>query len=59
MRFNKVNFLVSTKSSPRFGTVELLANHKMITVLGVVQHIRSFYLNGVFRIDLLLMDRDF
>ena len=59
MKVNKLPFLVSISRALKFGTVELVANQKMPTVLGAVKHIHALYTKRGFKIKFVLADGEF
>jgi len=59
MKVNKIPFLVTISRSIRFGTVELLANQKMPTVLKVLLHVCNMYQGRGFRVTAVMMDGKF
>jgi len=59
MKVNGVAFLVSISQAIKFGTVELLANQKMTTVLVAIKNINNLYRHRGFKLDVLLMDGEF
>jgi len=59
MKVNGVTFLVSISRAIKFGTVELLANQKMTTVLVAIKNINNLYKHRGFKLDVLLMDGEF
>ena len=59
MKVNKIPFLISISRAIKFGTVTLLANQKMETVLTCVKQICAVYAKPGFKITTLLMDGEF
>jgi hypothetical protein len=59
MKVNKIPFMVSISSVIKFGTVELLKDQKMVTVLGTIGHFHGLYAKRGFRVETLLMDGEF
>jgi hypothetical protein len=59
MKVNKIPFMVSISSIIKFGTVELLKDQKMVTVLGTIRHFHGLYAKRGFRVETLLMDGEF
>jgi len=59
LKVNGVAFLASVSRAIKFGTVELLANQKMVTVLAAVKNIHKLYSQRGFKIDIMLMDAEF
>jgi len=59
MKVNGIPFLVSISRAIKFGTVELLANQKMVTVMIAIKNINNLYKRRGFQVDLLLMDGEF
>jgi hypothetical protein len=55
MKVNKIPFFVSIK----FGTVELLTNQKMDTIVTAIKHIQSLYRKRGFKIEFMLLDGEF
>ena len=59
LKVNGVAFLASISRAIKFGTVELLANQKMVTVLAAVKNIHKLCSQRGFKINVMLMDGEF
>lgn len=58
-KINKIPFLVTISRAIKFGTVELLANQKMVTVLKALLNVCRLYQGRGFRVTVVLMDGEF
>jgi hypothetical protein len=59
MKVNKIPFMVSISSTIKFGTVELLKDQKMVTILTTIRHFHGLYAKRGFRVETLMMDGEF
>ena len=59
MFFNKIPFFVTISRAIKFGTLDLLKNRKIPTILEAVRHVYRTYKQRGFQIDVILMDGEF
>ena len=59
MFVSKIPFFVTISRAIKFGTLDLLKNRKIPTVLEAVRHVYRYYKQRGFQIDMTLMDGEF
>ena len=59
MFVSKIPFFVTISRAIKFGTLELLKNRKIPTILEAVQHVYITYKQQGFQIDVILVDGEF
>jgi len=59
MKINKIPFLVTISRAIKFGTVKLLANQKMVTVLKALLNVYQLCQGRGFKVTVVLIDGEF